>query len=85
MAMANGVAGQSLGAGSRRSGGSAGSSTGLCVSSKQAAVAISEDQKATHSRAGMIISPRRIGRYEHSGINVPASSQFRKLVRDKNA
>jgi hypothetical protein len=69
--------------GSRRFGAS--TRIGRGTSPKHAAAAIIEDQKATHRRAGMTISPLRIGHYEHSRTNVSVSSEFQKLVRDKYA
>jgi hypothetical protein len=58
---------------------------GWTVSPQQAAAAIMEDQKATHKRAGMTISPLRIGHCKHRKMNAAMQKQFRKLGRHKDA
>jgi hypothetical protein len=51
---------------------------GFGGSPKQAAVAIIDDQNATHSKAGMTISPVWIGQSNRRWNNVYAALQFRK-------
>ena len=62
------IAGGSASDSSRSSGVSTGIGRG--TSPKHVAVAIIEDQNATHNRAGMTISPRRFDHYQRRCNNV---------------